>query len=97
MSTLAINGTSTSDTELDSRKPHKGWTLGLTSLGVFMVALDTLIVATALPVLRVDLGATLADLEFHSANDRSQRLAAIGKATFGPRRVIALERQEIAR
>ena len=44
--------------------PSKGWTLALASLGLFMVALDTLVVATALPVLRVDLGASLADLEW---------------------------------
>jgi EmrB/QacA subfamily drug resistance transporter len=41
-----------------------GWTLVLASLGVFMVALDTLIVSTALPVLRVQFGASLADLEW---------------------------------
>jgi EmrB/QacA subfamily drug resistance transporter len=44
--------------------PHKGWTLALASLGVFMTALDTLVVATALPVLRVDLHAQLSDLEW---------------------------------
>jgi len=43
---------------------RKGWTLVLGSLGLFMVALDTLVVTTALPVLRVDLGASLADLEW---------------------------------
>jgi EmrB/QacA subfamily drug resistance transporter len=43
---------------------HKGWTLVLASLGVFMAALDTLVVATALPVLRDDLGASLGDLEW---------------------------------
>jgi EmrB/QacA subfamily drug resistance transporter len=46
------------------RPARKGWTLALTSLGLFMVALDTLVVATALPVLRADLGASLADLEW---------------------------------
>jgi EmrB/QacA subfamily drug resistance transporter len=44
--------------------PHRGWTLALASLGLFMAALDTLVVTTALPVLRVDLGASLADLEW---------------------------------
>jgi EmrB/QacA subfamily drug resistance transporter len=44
--------------------PHKTWTLVLASLGVFLVALDTLVVSTALPVLRVDLGASLSDLEW---------------------------------
>ncbi len=43
---------------------HKGWTLALASLGVFMTSLDTLVVATALPVLRTSLGANLGDLEW---------------------------------
>jgi EmrB/QacA subfamily drug resistance transporter len=47
-----------------SAPPRKGWTLALTSLGLFMVALDTLVVTTALPVIRVDLGASLSDLEW---------------------------------
>jgi EmrB/QacA subfamily drug resistance transporter len=40
------------------------WTLIITGLGVFMTALDTLVVTTALPALRADLGATLSDLEW---------------------------------
>ena len=47
-----------------AQTPHKAWTLVLASLGLFMVALDTLVVTTALPVLRVDLGASLSDLEW---------------------------------
>lgn len=43
---------------------RKAWTVVLASLGLFMVALDTFVVTTALPVLRVDLGASLADLEW---------------------------------
>ena len=43
---------------------HLVWTLVLASLGVFMTALDTLVVTTALPVLRHDLHAGLADLEW---------------------------------
>jgi EmrB/QacA subfamily drug resistance transporter len=54
----------TSLPRINSDQPHKAWTLALASLGLFMVALDTLIVSTALPVLRVDLGASLADLEW---------------------------------
>jgi EmrB/QacA subfamily drug resistance transporter len=45
-------------------RPHKTWTLVLASLGLFMTALDNLIVATALPVLRVDLHAGLSSLEW---------------------------------
>jgi EmrB/QacA subfamily drug resistance transporter len=44
--------------------PRRIWTLVLASLGVFMTALDTLVVTTALPVLRVDLHASLTDLEW---------------------------------
>lgn len=36
---------------------RRGWTLVLASLAVFMTALDTLVVTTALPALRADLGA----------------------------------------
>jgi EmrB/QacA subfamily drug resistance transporter len=43
---------------------RQAWTLVLASLGVFMAALDTLVVATALPVLRLDLHASLSDLEW---------------------------------
>jgi EmrB/QacA subfamily drug resistance transporter len=43
---------------------HKVWTIVLASLGVFMTALDTLVVTTALPVVRVDLGASLSSLEW---------------------------------
>jgi EmrB/QacA subfamily drug resistance transporter len=45
-------------------RSHKAWTLVLASLAVFMTALDTLAVTTALPVLRVDLGADLDGLEW---------------------------------
>src|SRR4051794_41611525 len=44
--------------------PRQGWTVVLASLGVFMTALDTLVVTTALPVMRVDLGGSLSDLEW---------------------------------
>src|SRR5437763_5065297 len=44
--------------------PHQGWTIVLASLGVFMTALDTLVVTTALPSMRVDLGGSLSDLEW---------------------------------
>lgn len=43
---------------------HRGWTLVLASLGVFLTSLDVVVVATALPTLRTDLGARLSDLEW---------------------------------
>src|SRR3954468_20290449 len=40
------------------------WTFVITSLALFMVALDNLVVTTALPVIKRDLGASLADLQW---------------------------------
>src|SRR4249919_2172157 len=40
------------------------WAFAITSLALFMVALDNLVVTTALPVIKRDLGASLADLQW---------------------------------
>src|SRR3954454_5310771 len=40
------------------------WTFAITSVAAFMVTLDNLVVTTALPVIRVDLGATIEGLEW---------------------------------
>ncbi|MEX2612791.1 MAG: DHA2 family efflux MFS transporter permease subunit, partial [Gaiellaceae bacterium] len=40
------------------------WTFVITSIALFMVVLDNLVVSTALPVIRVDLGATIEELEW---------------------------------
>lgn len=40
------------------------WTFLITSLALFMVSLDNLVVTTALPVIKADLGASLAQLEW---------------------------------
>jgi len=40
------------------------WTMVLAPIGVFLTSLDVVVVATALPVLRTRLGASLADLEW---------------------------------
>ena len=40
------------------------WTFAITSIALFMVVLDNLVVSTALPVIRVDLGATVEELEW---------------------------------
>jgi MFS family permease len=54
-----------SDTaSLAQRGPRPAVTLILASLGVFMTALDTLVVTTALPVLLADLHAGLSGLEW---------------------------------
>jgi EmrB/QacA subfamily drug resistance transporter len=75
--------------------PRRGWTLVLASLGLFMVALDTLVVTTALPVLRVDLGASLPDLEWtvNTYNLAFACLLLTGAALgdrFGRRRMFAI-------
>ncbi|WP_222849180.1 DHA2 family efflux MFS transporter permease subunit [Trebonia kvetii] len=44
--------------------PGQGWVLAVTSVASFMVSLDTQVVATALPVIRVQLHASLAALEW---------------------------------
>jgi len=76
-------------------RPHKAWTLGISALGLFMVALDTLVVTTALPVLRVDLGASLPDLEWtvNAYNLAFACLLLTGAALgdrFGRRRMFAI-------
>src|SRR5437588_8817767 len=45
-------------------RPRTGWTLALVSAVLFMVTLDNLVVTTALPRIRIDLGATLSGLEW---------------------------------
>ena len=40
------------------------WTFVITSVALFMATLDNLVVTTALPVIRADLGASLEDLEW---------------------------------
>ncbi|EIV93273.1 drug resistance transporter, EmrB/QacA subfamily [Frankia sp. QA3] len=47
-----------------SRRPSTAWTLVVTSLAAFMVSLDNLVVTTALPQIREDLGAGLEGLEW---------------------------------
>jgi len=40
------------------------WTFVITTVALFMVVLDNLVVSTALPVIRVDLGASIEELEW---------------------------------
>src|SRR6188472_547667 len=40
------------------------WTFAITSVALFMVSLDNLVVTTALPVIRADLGASIEELEW---------------------------------
>ena len=47
-----------------AHKRNMFWTFAITSLALFMVTLDNLVVTTALPVIRRDLHATLSQLEW---------------------------------
>src|ERR671934_1437943 len=47
-----------------SHKARMFWTFAITSIGVFMVTLDNLVVTTALPVIRKDLHASIENLEW---------------------------------
>jgi EmrB/QacA subfamily drug resistance transporter len=47
-----------------NRKHSMIWTLVITSVALFMVSLDNLVVSTALPVIRHDLHATISQLEW---------------------------------
>jgi EmrB/QacA subfamily drug resistance transporter len=46
------------------RRPRAGWTFAIVSVALFMVTLDNLVVSTALPTIRTDLGASLESLEW---------------------------------
>ena len=77
------------------QSPRTLWTFVITSLALFMVVLDNLVVSTALPVIRVDLGASLEDLEW-TVNAYTLTFAVLlltGAALgdrFGRRRVFAV-------
>ena len=75
--------------------PRTLWTFVITSLALFMVVLDNLVVSTALPVIRTDLDASLEELEW-TVNAYTLTFAvflltgaALGDR-FGRRRVFAL-------
>jgi EmrB/QacA subfamily drug resistance transporter len=56
--------TSPATAALKAAHPSPRWTVILTSLAFFMVALDALVVITALPAIHRDLGASLSTLEW---------------------------------
>src|SRR3954453_22487558 len=57
--------TATDSVEAAPRMTPKAlWTLGITSVAVFMVTLDNLVVTTAIPVIREDLHASLSGLQW---------------------------------
>src|SRR5215213_9097764 len=52
------------ETEMQTKNRSAGWTLAIVSAALFMVTLDNLVVTTALPSIRTDLGASIEDLEW---------------------------------
>ena len=71
------------------------WTFAITSIALFMVSLDNLVVTTAIPVIRTDLGASLESLEW-TVNAYTLTFAVLlltGAALgdrFGRRRMFAI-------
>src|SRR3954447_22930498 len=71
------------------------WTFAIVSIALFMVVLDNLVVTTALPSIRADLGATIQSLEW-TVNAYTLSFAVLlltGAALgdrFGRRRVFAI-------
>src|SRR5919197_6490226 len=71
------------------------WTFAITSIALFMVTLDNLVVSTAIPVIRRDLHATLSQLEW-TVNAYTLTFAVLlltGAALgdrFGRRRMFAI-------
>jgi EmrB/QacA subfamily drug resistance transporter len=76
-------------------RAHTLWTFAITSVALFMVTLDNLVVTTAIPVIREDLNASLESLEW-TVNAYTLTFAVLlltGAALgdrFGRRRVFAL-------
>ena len=75
--------------------PKALWTLAITSVAVFMVTLDNLVVTTAIPVIRNDLHASLSGLQW-TVNAYTLTFAVLlltGAALgdrFGRRRMLAV-------
>jgi EmrB/QacA subfamily drug resistance transporter len=55
--------TSTTDSHAEQPR-HRGWTLAIVSIGLFMVVLDNLVVNVALPSIHRDLGGSIQALEW---------------------------------
>src|SRR5207302_10023375 len=78
-----------------TQKRSMFWTLGITSVALFMVSLDNLVVSTAIPVIRRDLHASISQLEW-TVNAYTLTFAVLlltGAALgdrFGRRRLFAI-------
>ncbi|HEY3192443.1 MAG TPA: MFS transporter [Solirubrobacterales bacterium] len=70
----------------DKTKKSIAWVVVLTGIGSFMGALDTLVVSTALPTIRLDLGASVSGLEWTvNAYNLSFAVMLITAAALGDR------------
>jgi EmrB/QacA subfamily drug resistance transporter len=74
------------EAEMRTNKASTGWVVALTGIGSLMAALDTLVVANALNTIRLDLGASLAQLEWTvNAYNLSFAVLLITGAAIGDR------------
>src|SRR6478672_50261 len=68
------------------KKTVTGWVVALTAIGSLMAALDTLVVSTSLSAIRLDLGASIEDLEWTvNAYNLSFAVLLIPAAALGDR------------
>src|SRR3954453_23392048 len=69
-----------------SKKTTTAWVVALTGIGSLMAALDTMVVSTALSTIRVDLGASVGQLEWTvNAYNLSIAVLLITGSTLGDR------------
>jgi EmrB/QacA subfamily drug resistance transporter len=69
-----------------SKRTATGWVVALTAIGSLMAALDTLVVSTSLSTIRLDLGASIEDLEWTvNAYNLSFAVLLITAAALGDR------------
>jgi EmrB/QacA subfamily drug resistance transporter len=69
-----------------TRKTASAWVIALTAIGSLMAALDTLVVSTSLSTIRIDLGASIEDLEWTvNAYNLSFAVLLITAAALGDR------------
>ncbi len=72
---------------MTAARRSRRWVLGLAAVASFMVALDTLVVSTALTTIRLDLGASVAELEWTvNAYNLSFAVLLMTAAAVGDRR-----------
>src|SRR3954451_10588285 len=62
--TVSKRSHTSTDRRIGMSRPRPGWTFAVVSLALFMITLDNLVVTTALPSIRRDLGASLDALEW---------------------------------